>query len=157
MKWKPFKDSPESYVLWGFIGFFVIWVLAGLLYSTRLNIISAIFQGFWRGLIFGGVPVWLAGLIKYNFLSKKPFVVLKAYNGHIEGEIQYFKKEENLESRIKKLADQLDEEKLELQYNRDEKRIIIDYTGGIEVRTKIFNTFRTLFNIDIKLEKLKRA
>jgi hypothetical protein len=157
MKWKPFKDSPESYVLWGFIGFFVIWVLAGFLYSTRLDIISAIFQGFWRGLIFGGSPVWLAGLIKYKLLYGEAFVVLNAYNGRIEGEIQYFKNEEKLESRIKKLANKLDQEKLEFHYNRDEKRIAIDYTGGIEVRTKIFNTFRTLFKIDIKLEKLKRA
>lgn len=122
-----------------------------------MDIIPAIFQGFWRGLIFGGSPVWLAGLIKYKFLYNQPLVELKVYNGHIEGEIQYFKKEENLESRIKKLANQLDHEKLEFHYNRDEKRIIIDYEGGIEVRIEIFNTFRTLFNINIKLEKLKKV
>ncbi len=154
MKWKLIKNSPESYVLWGFIGFFVTWLLAGVLYSTRLDFIQVIIKGFWQGLIFGGVPVWLAGLIKYKFLYKKPLVVVKAYNGHIEGEIQYFKDEENIESRINKLKYSLNLEKVDLYFYSEQDKLKIDYKGGIETRTEIFTKLMNFFDTQIKFKEL---
>lgn len=153
MKLKLPQYSPKSYILSGLIGALILWFLMGLINSRTMEVLPAIVQGFWQGLLLGGSPVWLGGLLRYiynKFINKKPYLIVKVYNSHFEGVIKRFDDKMNIESRINQLKYSLNPEKVDLHYYSEKKNIKIDYNGGIETRTEIFTKLMNFFDTQIK-------
>ncbi|MEJ2248587.1 MAG: hypothetical protein P8Y70_13185 [Candidatus Lokiarchaeota archaeon] len=139
--------SPKSYFIGGFIGFFIFWFFTGLINFQDKNLVPSIISSLLISLIFGALPIWLGGLIRY--LYYKPILIITVYNSHLEGKFKRISNKEKLKGKVSQLKYTLNPKEVDFYYYSEDQHIKIDYSGDIASRTEIFAKLMNFFKIEV--------
>ncbi|TXT59451.1 MAG: hypothetical protein BAJALOKI2v1_210052 [Promethearchaeota archaeon] len=157
MNWRLPRFSAKSYFLGGLFLFVFFWFFKAGIDAKNMDLIPAVISGFWLGLLYGS-SIWVGGLVRYvyhKYIDKRALLIIEVYERHLEGNFVRFYNTKEIERKIDQLTHTLNPKKVDLHYYADQKRIIIDYKGGIGTRTEIFTKLMNFFDTKINLETLK--